>query len=67
MDRKNHTGTEAPPENRDQQPDQAPLSDKIPNAHASGDGSLGRSEESEVKPRKTTRGDEAIKKEPENY
>ena len=58
---------EPAPENRDQQPDQAPLSDQIPNAHAAGDGSLGRSEEWEVKPRKTTRGDEAIKKEPENY
>lgn len=67
MDRKNKQAAEAPPENRDQKPEQAPLSDSIPNTHASGDGALGRTDESEVKPRKTSRGDEAIKKEPENY
>jgi hypothetical protein len=67
MDRKNDTGTEPAPENRDQQTRPAPLSDQIPNAHAAGDGALGKSDESEVKPRKTAHGDEAIKKEPENY
>lgn len=67
MDRKNNKKAEAPPENRDQKPEQAPLSDSIPNAHASGDGALGRTDEPEPKPRKTIHGDEAIKKEPENY
>ena len=55
------------PENRDQDQGAPSLSETIPNAHAAGDGSLGRSEEATVEPKKTTKGDEAIKKEPEGY
>lgn len=62
MDR---TEQHSAPDNRDQSP--PPLSQTIPDAHAAGDGSLGRSEETNVVPKKTTEGDEAIKKEPENY
>lgn len=56
------------PENKDSKAAK-PLSETIPNAHAAGDGAMGRSDESAIKPdeENKNRSDECIKKDAEPY
>ena len=63
-------GESSSPEKKEHPKPEPPLSENIPNAHASGDGAMRRDKDTILEPdedNKENRGDDGIEKDPEPY
>jgi hypothetical protein len=64
------TSESSSPENREHPKPEAPLSESIPNANASGDGAMRRDRDTVIEPdqdKDNNRRDDGIEKDPESY